>query len=751
MRFVHTADWQLGMTRHFLEGEAQPRYSAARRDAVAGLGALAAEVGAEFVVVSGDVFEDNQLAPRVVSQSLEAMRAIGIPVYLLPGNHDPLDAASVYTSALFTAECPDNVTVLDRAGMHEVRPGVQIVAAPWRSKRPTTDLVADVLADLPADGATRILVAHGGVDVLDPDPDQAVADPAGRCRAPPWTRGAMHYVALGDKHSRTEVGDTGRVWYSGSPEVTNYDDVEADPGHVLIVDVDEADPGRPVSVQARHIGRWRFVTLRRRGRQQPRHRRSRPQPRPVARQGPHRGAAGADRHADRHRPRRAGRVPGQVRPAVRLRWASWERHTELAVVPADGEFADLGIGGFAAVGGRRTGGHGARPATARAAEDAQAALALLLRLTRPEAARHEAAPAGPDELPRNRPPRHRVSRSRSDRGVSGANEIGKSSMIEALDLLLEAKDRSTKKEVKQVKPTHADVGAEVTAEISTGPYRFVYRKRFHKNCETELTVLAPQREQLTGDEAHDRVRAILAETVDTELWQAQRVLQSTSTSAGRRCPDATPCRGRSTSPPAKRRHCPVVRTEPLLIDRIDAEYGRYFTATGRPTGEWAAAVDRLQSRRAEVAQCAADGRRGRRARPPARRAHRRARRADCPSMRCQPNVALAAQKAAEAVAAEPISSTPPACGRCRRGHQRRGRARLSGNGDACGSTPTSRTRRSPRPTDRVRGRRRRPRRPAARVVRRGGQPRRRRPREALRPREERVGCRSARGRRLVRP
>src|SRR6185437_10083706 len=130
MRFLHTADWQLGMTRHFLAGDAQPRYSAARRDAVAALGALAAEVGAEFVVVSGDVFEHNQLAPQVIGQSLEAMRAIGIPVYLLPGNHDPLDASSVYTSALFTAERPDNVTVLDRAGVHQVRPGLEIVAAP---------------------------------------------------------------------------------------------------------------------------------------------------------------------------------------------------------------------------------------------------------------------------------------------------------------------------------------------------------------------------------------------------------------------------------------------------------------------------------------------------------------------------------------------------------------------------------------------------------------------------------------------
>ena len=106
MRFVHSADWQLGMTRHFLAGEAQPRYSAARRDAVSGLGSLTADVGAEFVVVAGDVFEHNQIAPQVISQSLEAMRTIGIPVYLLPGNHDPLDASSVYTSALFSRRVP---------------------------------------------------------------------------------------------------------------------------------------------------------------------------------------------------------------------------------------------------------------------------------------------------------------------------------------------------------------------------------------------------------------------------------------------------------------------------------------------------------------------------------------------------------------------------------------------------------------------------------------------------------------------
>ncbi|OBI99628.1 DNA repair exonuclease [Mycobacterium sp. 1165196.3] len=378
MRFLHTADWQLGMTRHFLAGDAQPRYSAARRDAVSGLGALAAEVGAEFVVVSGDVFEHNQLPPKVIGQSLEAMRAIGIPVYLLPGNHDPLDASSVYSSALFTSERPDNVVVLDRAGVHQVRPGLEIVAAPWRSKVPTTDLVADVLDDLPAAAGTRILVAHGGVDVLDPDRDKpslirlATVDDA-------LSRGAVHYVALGDKHSLTRVGDSGRVWYSGSPEVTNFDDVEADPGHVLIVDVDEADPQRAVSVTPRHVGSWRFVTLRRQVDS------SRDiadldlnldlmteKDRTVVRLALTGSLTVTDRAALDACLDKYARLFGHLR--------TWDSHTDLAVIPADGEFSDLGIGGFAAAAVEEL------VATAReedpaTAVDAQAALALLLRLT----------------------------------------------------------------------------------------------------------------------------------------------------------------------------------------------------------------------------------------------------------------------------------------------------------------------------------------------------------------------------------
>jgi DNA repair exonuclease SbcCD nuclease subunit len=381
MRFVHTADWQLGMTRHFLAGEAQPRYSAARRDAVADLRSLVADVGAEFVVVAGDVFEHNQLSPQVVSQSLEAMRAIGIPVYLLPGNHDPLDASSVYTSALFRAERPADVQVLDRAGVHEVRPGLQIVAAPWRSKAPTTDLVADVLADLaglPSDGVTRVLVAHGGVDVLDPDPTKpSLIRLAGLEDA--LARGALHYVALGDKHSLTQVGSSGRVWYSGSPEVTNFDDVEPDPGHVLVVDVDETDPQRPVTVDAQKVGRWRFVTLRRQV----------DNSRDIADLD-----LNLDLMSDKDRTVLRLAMIGSLTVTDRAAldacldkysrlFASlrvWDSHSDLAVIPADGEFTDLGIGGFAAAAVEELV-ETARTGDAETAGDAQAALALLLRLT----------------------------------------------------------------------------------------------------------------------------------------------------------------------------------------------------------------------------------------------------------------------------------------------------------------------------------------------------------------------------------
>lgn len=253
--FLHTADWQIGMTRHWLRGEAQARFDDARLEAVRSVGRLAAEHGCDFVVVSGDVFDANQLAPRTVLRALEALREVPVPVYLLPGNHDPLDALSIYRSPQFVRECPEHVHVLTKAGPVAVSPGVEIVAAPWSSKHPDHDLVsAAVEHSGPADGTIRIVVGHGAVDSLDPDRDNRAA--IGLERLEGWLdEGRIHYVALGDRHSRTSVGRSGAIWYSGSPEVT--DTRETAPGDVLVVQV----AGGPPSVTPHHVGTWEFRTV----------------------------------------------------------------------------------------------------------------------------------------------------------------------------------------------------------------------------------------------------------------------------------------------------------------------------------------------------------------------------------------------------------------------------------------------------------------------------------------------------------
>ncbi|ALG84304.1 metallophosphoesterase family protein [Gordonia phthalatica] len=257
--FLHTADWQLGMTRHFLAGEAQHTYNAAREDAVVRIGTLAKETGAEFVVVCGDVFDDPRVSTRIIRRTLDALGDYPVPVYLLPGNHDPLDATSVYSSKEFKDACPANVHVLTEAGVVPVRDGVSLVAAPWTTKRPLTDLVNDQLAKLAPSDDIRIVVGHGGVDSLSPNSDPSIVRAATLDVA--VASQLVDYVALGDRHSVTSVGDSGRIWYSGAPEVTAFDHVETAPGHVLEVTLTRGAQSS-IDVTRHRVGQWAFRTIR---------------------------------------------------------------------------------------------------------------------------------------------------------------------------------------------------------------------------------------------------------------------------------------------------------------------------------------------------------------------------------------------------------------------------------------------------------------------------------------------------------
>ncbi|HUO85977.1 MAG TPA: exonuclease SbcCD subunit D, partial [Thermoanaerobaculia bacterium] len=203
---------------------------------------------------AGDVFESNRVDGRTLRRGLDAMADVGLPVFLLPGNHDPLDAASVYRSRAFREACPANVRVLADSSPVEVRPGVEVVGAPWASKRPRGDLVAELAAGLtPAPGTLRLAVAHGAVDEGAPDPDDAALIRLETARRA-LGEGRFHYLALGDRHSATRLEE--RIHYSGTPEVTDFD--EERPGRVLVVELGE---GR-CEVEEHEVGAWRFVARR---------------------------------------------------------------------------------------------------------------------------------------------------------------------------------------------------------------------------------------------------------------------------------------------------------------------------------------------------------------------------------------------------------------------------------------------------------------------------------------------------------
>lgn len=252
VRFLHTADWQLGMTRHWL-GEHQGAYDRARIGAIRRIGRLAAEQGCEFILVCGDVFEYAQVKPRTAEPVLEQLSALPVPVYLLPGNHDPLTESGIYRSAWFRAQAGGSVHVLDEPGLFDVRPGVQLLAAPWFTKQAPSEQIDRLAAqaEVPPPGTVRIAVGHGGVDSL---ASALTADPISTSALEAAVeQGRVHYVALGDRHSKLPVGGSGRIWYSGSPEPTATRD--PDPGHVLVVAI---EPSRAPEVTAHQIATWTF-------------------------------------------------------------------------------------------------------------------------------------------------------------------------------------------------------------------------------------------------------------------------------------------------------------------------------------------------------------------------------------------------------------------------------------------------------------------------------------------------------------
>ena len=168
--------------------------------------------------------------------------------------------------------------------------------------------------------------------------------------------------------------------------------------------------------------------------------------------------------------------------------------------------------------------------------------------------------------------------------VEGPNEVGKTAILEALQLAIELPDSSKSNKVRDVKPVDRDEGPEVEITLSTGHYSLAYNKRWLRGPKTTLKISSPLAENHTGREAHDRLRAILDETLDNQLWQALRIEQGAgfnsqpfSSQSLRRALDRVAGGDVSSD------------LEDTLWDRIQDEYTKYWTPTG------SARVDRKTS------------------------------------------------------------------------------------------------------------------------------------------------------------
>ncbi len=161
--------------------------------------------------------------------------------------------------------------------------------------------------------------------------------------------------------------------------------------------------------------------------------------------------------------------------------------------------------------------------------------------------------------------------------VEGPNEIGKSSLAEALDLLFDELDSTTKRKVQAIRPVHRDVGTEIEADLETGAYAFTYSKRFFKDRATMLRITRPRVETLRGREAHERVRAILGETIDEHLWRVLRIKQG-SVAGQTSLADAAAL----TRALDKTAGDHAVEDATDLFAAVKAEYLKYFTETGQP-------------------------------------------------------------------------------------------------------------------------------------------------------------------------
>lgn len=215
VRFLHSADWQIGKVYKFVDTETMGVLQDARLNAINKLGNIALERELEFVVVAGDVYDGENLSRKSENQPLERMRKFSkVQWYLLPGNHDPHRPNGLW-DRLRKRGLPDNVHICDEAKPVSIDAGEAfILPAPLHHKstlRDPTEYMDSV--DLP-ERCIRIGLAHGSIATFGSGETKNYINPER------YKTAGLAYLALGDWHGQRRINS--RCWYSGTPEIDGF-------------------------------------------------------------------------------------------------------------------------------------------------------------------------------------------------------------------------------------------------------------------------------------------------------------------------------------------------------------------------------------------------------------------------------------------------------------------------------------------------------------------------------------------------
>jgi DNA repair exonuclease SbcCD nuclease subunit len=199
----------------------------------------------DFVLLAGDTFEDPGVDEVIVKQTVKVINEFApIPVYVLPGNHDPANTGSVWQRQSWTGGIGAHVKLCDRAEPIPINSQTMLFPCPLKQKVSGLDPTRWIPSREKDDNLIRIGVAHGGLDILPSTPNFPISPNRVECAD-------LDYLALGDWHGLIEHG---RSVYSGTMEPTSFS--EKNPGNVLIIDISAT--GEPPSIEPVRVARLRW-------------------------------------------------------------------------------------------------------------------------------------------------------------------------------------------------------------------------------------------------------------------------------------------------------------------------------------------------------------------------------------------------------------------------------------------------------------------------------------------------------------